>query len=472
MGILHSSTTTKHQVEELKRQQLRSAEARLLQLYPPPDDAATTTVIEVVSTNIPAVLLSSSSSTACHHLNNNNNNNNYRHLSKEDDENDEDDSYSIHSLKITTRRSTRQEPPQSPVSSQPPLGEEPAEPPPLVLLHGYMNGAGYFYRNFAGLARSFPQLYALDLLGWGLSSRPPWPPRTAIANDPDPIAASERFFVDSLEAWRQAERIDKMILAGHSMGGYLAVAYAERYPHRVDQLVLLSPVGVPVASSAETRQKRLGAQSISYRIAWGLYEWVFRWCTPGDLLRLLPESVGRYRLQQYVERRLPAIDQKEEQSLLTHYLYHNGTLSGSGEYCLPHLLTASLFGKRPLVDRIPHLPIAACHFFYGEHDWMDAGAALDVQERCRYPHHHHGGPANDDGTMTTTTTTVPPKVTVHQVRHAGHLLMLDNPEEFNNGLAKVAARSPVLVGSIPQELFRPPRMTTNITAVSSSMQDE
>jgi pimeloyl-ACP methyl ester carboxylesterase len=470
MGILHSSTTTKYRVEELKRQQLRSAEARLLQLYPAPDDAAATTVIEVVSTNIPAVLLSSSSSsTAYHHLNNNTNKN-YRHLNKEDDENDEDDYYSIHSLKITTRRSNRQEEPPRP---QPPLlEEEPAEPPPLVLLHGYMNGAGYFYRNFAGLARSFPQLYALDLLGWGLSSRPPWPlSRTAIANDPDPIAASERFFVDSLEAWRQAERIDKMILAGHSMGGYLAVAYAERYPHRVDQLVLLSPVGVPVASSAEMRQKRLGAQSFSYRIAWGLYEWVFRWCTPGDILRLLPESVGRYRLQQYVERRLPAIDQKEEQSLLAEYLYHNGTLPGSGEYCLPHLLTASVFGKRPLVDRIPHLPIAACHFFYGEHDWMDVGAALDVQERCRY-HHRLSGPANDGTTATTATTTVPPKVTVHQVRHAGHLLMLDNPEEFNNGLAKVAARSPVLVGSIPQELFRPPRMTTNITAVSSSMQDE
>jgi cardiolipin-specific phospholipase len=443
---------------------LRSAEARLLQLYSP--DAATT-VIEVVSTKIPASTdrLSSSLLTDHHHLNNNNNNN--RHLDKEDDENGEDGYYSIHSLKIT-RRSTRQEPRSSVLSQE--EQEQPPEPP-LVLLHGYMNGAGYFYRNFTGLARSFPQLYALDLLGWGLSSRPPWPaPRSAmIGVDPDPIAASERFFVDSLEAWRQAEQIDKMILAGHSLGGYLAVAYAERYPHRVDQLVLLSPAGVPFESAEmrQQRQQRLATKSLSFRFARGLYEWIFRWCTPGDVLRLLPATVGRYRLQQYVERRLPAIEQKVEQSLLAEYLYHNGTLPGSGEYCLQHLLTPSLFGKRPLVDRIPHLPIAACHFFYGEHDWMDAGGGLDVQERCQ-DRHHHGCPVNDGATVTTTT--VPPKVTVHQVRHAGHLLMLDNPEEFNNGLAKVAARSPVLVGSVPTELCRPRQMTTNTTAVSTSIQ--
>ena len=38
-----------------------------------------------------------------------------------------------------------------------------------------------------------------------------------------------------------------MRLVGHSLGGYLAVAYAERFPERVERLVLLSPVGLPQA---------------------------------------------------------------------------------------------------------------------------------------------------------------------------------------------------------------------------------
>ena len=36
-----------------------------------------------------------------------------------------------------------------------------------------------------------------------------------------------------------------MILAGHSFGGYMSVAYTEKYPQHVDKLILLSPVGVP-----------------------------------------------------------------------------------------------------------------------------------------------------------------------------------------------------------------------------------
>ena len=33
-----------------------------------------------------------------------------------------------------------------------------------------------------------------------------------------------------------------MILCGHSLGGYLGVAYAEKYPQRLERLVLISPV--------------------------------------------------------------------------------------------------------------------------------------------------------------------------------------------------------------------------------------
>lgn len=102
---------------------------------------------------------------------------------------------------------------------------------PLVLLHGYANGALYFYRNLIGLADHFTEIFSLDLLGWGLSSRPPF----VLQNKSVEIA--ESFFVESLEQWRQKHGIEKMILAGHSMGGYISIAYCEKYPQHVERLV-------------------------------------------------------------------------------------------------------------------------------------------------------------------------------------------------------------------------------------------
>lgn len=42
--------------------------------------------------------------------------------------------------------------------------------------------------------------------------------------------------------------------------------------------------------------------------------------------------------------------------------------------------------------------------------------------------------------MTTTTPTTPPAIDVYTVRNAGHLLMLDNVDEFNNGMVLAAGR--------------------------------
>ena len=74
---------------------------------------------------------------------------------------------------------------------------------PLVNLHGYMNAGAYFYRNLAGLCKHFPTVYAVDMLGWGLSSRPSWEE----VKESETIESAEDFFVESLEAWRSVVRV-------------------------------------------------------------------------------------------------------------------------------------------------------------------------------------------------------------------------------------------------------------------------
>lgn len=317
---------------------------------------------------------------------------------------DDDDHLVVHGVKVS-RRSGRFD-----ID-----GSEESEPSdaPLVLLHGYMNGSLYFYKNFHGLARHFKTIFALDMLGWGLSSRPTFHLRD------ETIETAEAFFVESLEAWREKNNIDKMMLGGHSMGGYLSVAYAEKYPNRVDRLILLSPVGVP-AQDPESDPLSKRDIPLRYKLMFGTFRYLWsRGTTPGSFARSIPESKSRSMVDRYVEGRLPSITCPNERQMLGDYLYHNAMLPGSGEFCLNRILKPGAYARKPTVDRIPRLAVGNVTFVYGQNDWMDPTGGLEVQRRC-----HEMRVAGE----------MAPEVEVHGVRDAGHLLMLENWEEFNSAV--------------------------------------
>lgn len=114
----------------------------------------------------------------------------------------------------------------------------------LVMLHGYGAGLGFFYKNFEPLSRLRGwQLHALDMLGMGRSTRPPF--RIKAKGREEAIREAEDWFVDALEEWRIKRKIDRFTLLGHSLGGYMAVSYALKYPGHLNKLILASPVGIP-----------------------------------------------------------------------------------------------------------------------------------------------------------------------------------------------------------------------------------
>lgn len=55
---------------------------------------------------------------------------------------------------------------------------------------------------------------------------------------------AEDFFLDALAKWHEELGLGKMVLLGHSLGGYLAASYALRYPEHVEHLILVCSAGM------------------------------------------------------------------------------------------------------------------------------------------------------------------------------------------------------------------------------------
>ena len=101
----------------------------------------------------------------------------------------------------------------------------------LVLLHGLSGSAHWWRRNVPALARRY-RVVIPELVGFGRSPAPKRLPSL------DQTA-------DLLDAWMGEMRLERVHLAGHSMGGQISIHLASRHPARLDRLVLVDAAGIP-----------------------------------------------------------------------------------------------------------------------------------------------------------------------------------------------------------------------------------
>jgi cardiolipin-specific phospholipase len=238
-------------------------------------------------------------------------------------------------------------------------------PPPAVVLHGYGAGLGFFFQNFpalgewAGSRKS--TVYAVDWLGMGRSARVPFTVKAKRDDIDGRVHEAESFFVESLEDWRRKMGMEKMTLVGHSLGGYLSIAYALRYPTRVSKLILLSPAGIPrdpnntslpsrevtdspVTANADqaepaTKKKveslrseqREERQKESRTRKLFMYLWEEGW-SPFQVVRTAglwaPLLVGKYSSRRFIGLGM------EDTKAMHEYILNITLAKGSGEYCI------------------------------------------------------------------------------------------------------------------------------------------
>jgi pimeloyl-ACP methyl ester carboxylesterase len=112
---------------------------------------------------------------------------------------------------------------------------------PLILIHAFPTDKQLWAPQQDGLKNNF-RIITLDLWGFGKSSS---------ANG-QAITMSD--YADEVKQLMDQLHIQKAVIGGESMGGYVAIAFLEKYPDQVEGLVLSDTQSI--ADNPETKEKR------------------------------------------------------------------------------------------------------------------------------------------------------------------------------------------------------------------------
>jgi pimeloyl-ACP methyl ester carboxylesterase len=121
---------------------------------------------------------------------------------------------------------------------------EVGEGQPLVLIHAFPTDQHLWNPQQEGLKNHF-RVITLDLLGFG----------HAAATDGKAVSMSE--YADEVKELLDQLHIKKAIIGGESMGGYVALAFLEKYPGSAVGVILSDTQSI--ADSPEAKQKREAA---------------------------------------------------------------------------------------------------------------------------------------------------------------------------------------------------------------------
>lgn len=251
--------------------------------------------------------------------------------------------------------------------------------PPLLLVHGWGCSAFVFRRNMPALADAGFRAIAVDLKGHGLSDKP--------------VAAHEytiESLVEHLLEILDALGLDRPALAGHSLGASLIYHFAAQYQDRVRCLGLLSPVGLTGVSLM----------------------WLYRALTP----RLLTPILQQIKPRLIVKLALRRVYGKRGRF----------TSRDVEEFLAP--------------SQFPEFSLAMRQLLHN-YDWNAAKhqrlATVDLPAVGVWGTIDHLMPDEGMGIYLS----VIPRIVLHAITDAGHLITEETPDEVNDALLEVLSQS-------------------------------
>lgn len=263
---------------------------------------------------------------------------------------------------------------------------------PILLVHGFTGALGVWRHLIPRLTGEGHRVYCIDLLGWGLSSRPhtsaalsssrpysfpnyEWTQWFHPYSEKKTVVDVADFWVESLADWREHMNLSNFHIIGHSLGGWVSGEFALRYPQHIKKLTLAHSVGV----YPDDRSWFTGSAGVFMEVTRALFgvNWPFVFIRTVDAV-----TFHQLPLKSMVSGL--ATDEKDATALL-HYLRCIGKLPSSGETVAEYIRRR---GEKSEEDEDGHvlwrrLPAATfpVSLLYGENDGTVPGYNAKVLDQ-------------------------------------------------------------------------------------------
>lgn len=162
----------------------------------------------------------------------------------------------------------------------------------VVLLHGYLESM-YVWDDFLPLLTPHMRVITVDIPGHGVSE---------VKGE----VHTMEYVADVLKDMLDAMGLEKVTLVGHSMGGYVSLAFCSKYAERLDGLVLLSSSPFPDSElKRENRRREIALVKLGKKDA---------------LARVAPEAGfaehNRTRLRSYIDDLVEQVHITEDEGIV------------------------------------------------------------------------------------------------------------------------------------------------------------
>lgn len=162
----------------------------------------------------------------------------------------------------------------------------------VVLLHGYLESM-YVWDDFLPLLTPSVRVITVDIPGHGIS---------AVQGE----VHTMEYVADVLHDMLDVLGLDKVTMVGHSMGGYITLAFCAKYAERLDGLVLLSSSPFPDTElKRENRRREIALVKAGKKDA---------------LARVAPETGfaphNRKRLKDYIDDLIECVHVTEDEGIV------------------------------------------------------------------------------------------------------------------------------------------------------------